>query len=218
MRRFSQTATLLRLKALLFGWGTVGVVYQLSAQFQRPGTVLPTSFVDEWIPFSPSAIWLYLSFFIIVPLSYLSCPIARLAGLRRATQLTALVAGVVYLMFPTTMVYPLVVGDDFSTRVLQLLLRIDSPQNCLPSLHIALTVLAVWAMSDGQQKVKTGLYLLWGAAIAFSILQLRRHLFIDLVTGAMLAGIAGWVFLRNREAVKAISPAAPLPNDKRHQE
>ncbi|UUE36242.1 phosphatase PAP2 family protein [Pectobacterium aroidearum] len=216
--RLPQSTMLLRLKALLFGWGSVGVVYQLSAQFQGQGTVLPTSFIDEWIPFSPSAIWLYLSFFIIVPLSYLSCPIARLAGLRRATQLTALIAGAVYLIFPTTMVYPQAVGDDFSTRLLQLLQRIDSPQNCLPSLHIALTVLAVWAMSDSQQKVKTGLYLLWGMAIAFSILQLRRHLFIDLVTGAMLAGIAGWVFLRSREAVTAVSPRVPLPNDKRHQE
>ncbi|AOR61027.1 inositol phosphorylceramide synthase [Pectobacterium parmentieri] len=218
MMRFPQTTMLLRLKALLFGWGSVGVVYQLSAQFQGQGTVLPPSMVDEWIPFSPSAIWLYLSFFIIIPLSYLSCPITRLAGLRRATQLTALIAGAVYLIFPTTMVYPQVVGDDLSARLLQLLQRIDSPQNCLPSLHIALTVLAVWAMSDSQQKVKTGLYLLWGAAIAFSILQLRRHLFIDLVTGAMLAGIVGWIFLRSREAVKAISPPVPLPNNKRHQE
>lgn len=218
MMRFPQHMLLLRLKALLFGWGTVGVVYQLSAQFQGQGTVLPTSLVDEWIPFSASAIWLYLSFFIIVPLSYLSCPMSRLAGLRRATQLTALIAGAVYLIFPTTMVYPQVVGDDFSTRVLQLLLLIDSPQNCLPSLHIALTVLAVWAMSDGQQKVKTGFYLLWGAAIAFSILQLRRHLFIDLVTGAILAVIAGWIFLCNRETVIALRPPVPLPNDKRHQE
>ncbi|WP_338659629.1 phosphatase PAP2 family protein [Pectobacterium araliae] len=214
--RFPQRTLLLRLKALLFGWGSVGVVYQLSAQFQGQGAVLPTSLVDEWIPFSASAIWLYLSFFIIVPLSYLSCPMSRLAGLRRATQLTALIAGAVYLTFPTTMVYPQVIGDDFSTRVLQLLLLIDSPQNCLPSLHIALTVLAVWVMSDGQHKVKTGLYLLWGVAIAFSILQLRRHLFIDLVTGAMLAGITGWIFLHSREVVKAISPRAPLPNDKRY--
>ncbi|RYC38190.1 phosphatase PAP2 family protein [Pectobacterium zantedeschiae] len=215
---FPQGTMLLRLKALLFGWGSVGVVYQLSAQFQGQGTVLPPSIVDEWIPFSPSAIWLYLSFFIIIPLSYLSCPMTRLAGLRRATQLTALIAGMVYLIFPTTMTYPQVVGDDLSARLLQLLQRIDSPQNCLPSLHIALTVLAVWAMSDSQQKVKTCLYLLWGAAIAFSILQLRRHLFIDLVTGAMLAGMVGWVFLHSREAVTAISPRVPLPNDKRHQE
>ncbi|MEQ9877872.1 phosphatase PAP2 family protein [Pectobacterium aroidearum] len=216
--RLPQSTMLLRLKALLFGWGSVGVVYQLSAQFQGQGTVLPTSFIDEWIPFSSSAIWLYLSFFIIVPLSYLSCPIARLAGLRRATQLTALIAGAVYLIFPTTMVYPQAVGDDFSTHLLQLLQRIDSPQNCLPSLHIALTVLAVWAMSDSQQKVKTGVYLLWGMAIAFSILQLRRHLFIDLVTGAMLASMTGWIFLRSRESVTAVSPRVPLPNDKRHQE
>ncbi|KHN51488.1 phosphatase PAP2 family protein [Pectobacterium fontis] len=218
MSRLPHTALLLRLQALLFGWGTVGVVYHLSAQFQRQGTVLPTSFIDERVPFSPSAIWLYLSFFIIIPLSYLSCPLGRLAGLRQATQLTALIAGAVYLIFPTTMVYPQVIGDGLSARLLQLLQRIDSPQNCLPSLHIALTVLAVWAMSDGQHKVRTGLYLLWGAAIAFSILQLRRHLFIDLVTGAMLAGMTGWMFLRSREAIKAISARDPSPNDKRQQE
>lgn len=217
MMRFPQRTMLLRLKALLFGWGTVGLVYQLSAQFQGQGTVLSPSMVDEWVLFSASAIWLYLSFFIIIPLSYLSCPITRLTGLRRATQFTALIAGAVYLIFPTTMVYPQVIGDDLSARLLQLLQRIDSLQNCLPSLHMALTVLAIWAMSDSQQKVKTGLCLLWGGAIAFSILQLRRHLLIDLVTGAMLAGIVGWVFLRNREAVKAISPST-LPNNKRHQE
>ena len=39
-------------------------------------------------------------------------------------------------------------------------------------------------------------HLLWGVAIAFSILQLRRHLFVDLAGGALLALCAGGLALR----------------------
>lgn len=34
---------------------------------------------------------------------------------------------------------------------------------------------------------------IWALAIAFSIIQLRRHLFIDLVGGILLAWGCGWL-------------------------
>jgi membrane-associated phospholipid phosphatase len=38
--------------------------------------------------------------------------------------------------------------------------------------------------------------MLWALAIAFSILQLRRHLLVDLASGALLAFLAGWLAQR----------------------
>ncbi|HGE6662903.1 TPA: phosphatase PAP2 family protein, partial [Serratia marcescens] len=154
------------------------------------------SALDRAIPFSPTAIWLYLSFFLIVPAGYLLAPLPRIKWLTLAMQLTALGAGAVYLLWPTTMAYPQNDGVGISAQLLAALTRVDSPQNCLPSLHMALTVLAVWALSDGERKVRTALWMLWGVAIAFSILQLRRHLFVDLAGGALLALFAGWLALR----------------------
>lgn len=182
-----------RLWQMLLGWGFVGVIYSSTDRLQGVGTLLPPSAIDRWIPFSPTAIWLYLSFFIIIPLGYLLAPIPRVRWLRAAMQLTALGAGTVYLLWPTTMAYPPDSGVGVSSKLLAALTQVDSLQNCLPSLHMALTVLAVWALSCRQQKVRTALLILWALAIAFSILQLRRHLLVDLASGALLAFLAGWL-------------------------
>ncbi|MDR6919002.1 membrane-associated phospholipid phosphatase [Pseudomonas sp. 3296] len=185
-----------RLWHMLLGWGCVGVVYNLTDRFQSEGTVISPSLIDRLIPFSPHAIWLYLSFFIMIPLAYLLAPIERVKGLALAMQLTAIGAGGVYVLWPTTMVYPLDHGTTLSSDVLSTLTQYDSKQNCLPSLHMALTVLAVWAVRNARHKVRTVLFILWAAAIAFSILQLRRHLSIDLVSGALLALVAAWLVER----------------------
>ncbi|MEN1181167.1 inositol phosphorylceramide synthase, partial [Pseudomonas aeruginosa] len=98
--------SLLRLKQMLLGWGTVGVIYNFSDYLQGEGYQLTPSIIDNLIAFSPSAVWLYLSFFFIVPLGYLSTPLCHLRWLARSMQISALVAGVFYLLWPTTMHYP----------------------------------------------------------------------------------------------------------------
>ncbi|SEM48868.1 PAP2 superfamily protein [Pseudomonas sp. ok272] len=183
-------AILPRLWHMLLGWGCVGLVYNLTDRFQGTGTVISPSLIDRLIPFSPHAIWLYLSFFILIPLAYLLAPMERVKPLARAMQLTAIGAGAVYLAWPTTMVYPLDHGTTLSSAVLGALAQFDSKQNCLPSLHMALTVLAVWALGDARHTLRTVLLIAWAVAIGFSILQLRRHLLIDLVSGALLALVA----------------------------
>lgn len=182
-----------RLKQMLFGWGTVGVIYNFSDRLQGEGCQLTPSVIDNLIPFSPSAVWLYLSFFLVVPLGYLSTPLSHLRWLARSMQLSALAAGVFYLLWPTTMQYPPFVQSGVSAGALNGLIAIDSSQNCYPSLHAALTLLTVWAIAKKGNRWLTLMSVVWAIAIAFSILQLRRHLFIDLVGGVMLALICGWI-------------------------
>ncbi|EEZ4383734.1 MULTISPECIES: phosphatase PAP2 family protein [Escherichia] len=184
---------LLRLKQMLLGWGTVGVIYNLSDYLQGQGYQLTPSVIDNLIAFSPSAVWLYVSFFILVPLGYLSTPLSHLRWLAHSTQLSALVAGMIYLLWPTTMQYPSFGQSGISAGALNGLIAIDSSQNCFPSLHAALTLLAVWAIAKKGSCWLTLMSVVWAIAIAFSILQLRRHLFIDLVGGALLASVCGWI-------------------------
>lgn len=187
---------LLRIKHMLFGWGAVGVVYTFCDRFQGEGYRLKPLTVDSLIPFSPSAVWLYLSFFLLVPLGYLLTPRSRLRWLTRAMQLSALGAGLVYLIWPTTMQYPPFTDEGISSWLLGWLVFVDSSQNCFPSLHAALTLLTVWAITVGRRRWIAVASLVWAFAIVFSILQLRRHLFIDLVGGALLALGCGWLAAR----------------------
>lgn len=185
-----------RALAMLIGWGSVGVVYTVSDRWQGPGRVMQPGIVDRMIPFSADGIWLYLSFFLLIPAGYLFCRPEKLRWLTGSMILTALVCGAVYLLWPTTLVYPHDSGRGLSSQLLAQLIAADSPQNCLPSLHMALSLLAVWALYQRQYLLRSGLLLLWGALIAASILQLRRHLFIDLVSGALVALACGWICLR----------------------
>ncbi|MBD8162500.1 inositol phosphorylceramide synthase [Erwinia persicina] len=185
---------------MLVGWGSVGGIYTFSDRWQGPGTVMQPGLIDRAIPFSPDAIWLYLSFFLLIPAGYLYCRVEKLRWLTVSMILTALVCGAVYMLWPTTLVYPHDGGQGLSSRLLARLAAADSTQNCLPSLHMALSLLAVWALYRRDRPVRSGLLLLWGVLIAVSILQLRRHLFIDLVSGAGVALFCGWICLRAAQA------------------
>ena len=176
-----------RLKYMLLGWGTVGFIYSLCDRLQGEGYRLSPLWFDSVIPFSPDAVWLYLSFFLIVPLGYLLTAYDRVQWLVRAMQCAALGAGIIYVLWPTTMTYPSLTEAGGASDVLGWLIVIDSSQNCFPSLHAALTVLAVWAIAAGRRRWMSVASIIWAVAIAFSILQLKRHLFIDLVAGASLA-------------------------------
>lgn len=177
-----------RLWYMLTGWGAVGVVYSLtSSQDQTSAHLLQPSVVDLWFEFDPSAIWLYLSFFILCAYAYLCCPQQRLVWLARSMQLSAVGAGIVFTFWPTTMEFPAVTQETLSADVLRLLIQLDSMQNCLPSLHVTLTILAVYALWQKTQLFLSLFTALWGIAITVSILQLHRHQFVDVLGGAALA-------------------------------
>lgn len=185
----AQSDTLLRLRMMLFGWGSVGLVYFSTGAMTGPATVLAESAIDRMVPYNPSAIWLYLSFFILIPCTYLCAPIDRAGWLARSMPLAALVSGIVFVAFPTTLQYPQARFDGAGGSLLALLLANDTPRNCLPSLHAALTLLCVWALFDRRRLLRSALVILLGAGICLSVIQLRRHLSIDLAAG-WLVGLA----------------------------
>lgn len=187
-----------RLLHLLAGWGSVGLVYFSSDLLQGQGVLLPETALDRAIAYSDSAIWLYLSFFILIPYAYMVAEPARVRWLARAMAIAAVICGVVFLLYPTTLAYPPVGdGPGWSTQLLRLLQAADSTQNCLPSLHGALTLLCVWALLDRERPLRSVLALVLGLAICHAIIALRRHVSIDLAAG-LLVGLAGGVLAQIR--------------------
>ncbi len=192
-----------RLRLMLLGWGSVGVIYFTTGAMTGPATVLAESAIDRLIAYNPSAIWPYLAFFVLIPYAYLRADLQRARWLARSMPLAALVCGLVFVLMPTTLIYPEPVIEGAGGWLLQLLLQNDSSRNCLPSLHAALTLLCVWALFDTRRKLHTAVVLLVGAGICFSVVQLRRHLTIDMAAG-WLAGLASGL------AINLAAPALRL--------
>ncbi len=189
-----------RWRCLLLGWGSVGAVYSLSTALAGQlgaATVLTETAPDRWLAFNPAAIWVYLMFFGLIPYAYAVVRADRLRALQHAMQASALLSGAVFLVWPTTLAYPLATGEGVSLALLRLLLVADTPYNCLPSLHGALTLLCLVVLSERQRLWHTAAVWLLGAGICVSVVVLRRHLSADLAAGlavavASLYGMGWW--------------------------
>lgn len=199
--------TRIRLWMLLQGWGTVGFVYSIGHAVPGKPAVLQESFIDGFIPFDPSAVWLYLSFFVLVPFAYLCAQPERLRPLTRAMQLCAMICAPVFVLWPTTLVYPPIPLDTVSGALLHALAASDSCENCLPSLHGALTLLCVVALFDRRRAWTSVAIAIWGVAILWSVIEARRHLAIDLGAGIALGAACAWRLANPG----ASSPAARYP-------
>lgn len=182
-----------RVWQLLLGWGSVGLAYGLASIVMGTPAVIPMTALDRIIPFSVAAVWIYLSFFLLIPYAYLQVDGAYLHWLRQSMQCSAVICGGLFLLWPTTLIYPPIQGVGASVTLLRWLAATDSPQNCLPSLHGALTVLCVWSLYSRRRPLRSILTVAAGLSIGISIIAVRRHLSIDLGAGVAVGLGCGWL-------------------------
>jgi membrane-associated phospholipid phosphatase len=172
------------------GWGAVALGYTLAGLittiFASNLHIMQESWLDRMVPFDATAIWIYLSFFLIIAFAYFAGPKDRIERLVRAMQICAGVACSVFVIYPTSLEYPAITGTGASVGLLHALRWLDVPSNCLPSLHTALTTASLLTLWSQQNLFRTMLVTVWALAICVSIVQLRRHLAIDVVSGAAL--------------------------------
>jgi membrane-associated phospholipid phosphatase len=154
----------------------------------RTPVLLPLSFIDKAVPFSPWAMPLYLSHFIFLPFALLSLrgfPVF-LRALKAMALATAL-ACVVFLVYPTT--FPRVESSGFWFGFLNF---IDTPANCFPSLHVGMASIAAWSLLE-DRRPWAPLGGAWALAIIFSTVLVKQHYAADAAGGLLLAAAA--VFL-----------------------
>ena len=130
----------------------------------------------------------------MIPAAYLCVRLEQLIDLRRAMQLAGFICALVFITYPTLVAsQPAIVISNTSTQILEFVRQFDTGKNCLPSLHAALTLIAVWAIYHGSgfvQLFRRLIVVIWGCLILYSIIQVRRHLFIDVGAGLVVGVIS----------------------------
>jgi membrane-associated phospholipid phosphatase len=182
-----------RFNQLLWGWGTVGVLYTLSQWTPVPAKILYENPLDQLIAFNPNAISWYLSFFILIPTAYFISRDEVLIHLRRSMQFASVIAAFVYILYPTTIITPNAEISGIFADTLKQLQSLDTAQNCLPSLHSALTLIATWGICNGEKfywKMRSFIAVIWACLIVYSIIEVRRHLVVDVIAGLLLGALS----------------------------
>jgi membrane-associated phospholipid phosphatase len=173
------------------------LLYALTNYFpSSTPSLMPLCPFEERIPQIPASVWIYLSYFVLLILT--GVRIGRLPWAARATATVAFVViccGISYVVHPTTIIRPPASAEGLSVGLLEWMRTMDPPNNCFPSMHVALAFGC--ALIGWKARPRQGPWLaVWAVLIAVSTLTTKQHYVLDVAGGLVLAGLAWALFLR----------------------
>lgn len=163
--------------------------------------------IDTKIPFVPAffipyCIW-YLMIFIIP--YYLYCKDKdKFIKYTIAYILCSMIGNIVFISYPSTVARPTVTGTDIFSLIAKFIYWIDTPTNCFPSLHCAISMLFILYICESKNTniiTKISVCII-SILIMLSTLFTKQHVFIDFISGDIIALI---VYL-------IVKPSKKLPN------
>ena len=159
---------------------------------------VPAVALDRLVPLEPAWALVYGSlylFLIVLPVFVVREP----EHVRRTVlaYLTVWIAAYVcFLLYPTIAPRPAgVSGRGFVLWSLRFLYQADPPYNCFPSLHVAHSFVSAFACYPVNRRVGRAATLC-AVLVGLSTVFAKQHYVLDVVAGALLAGVAYLVFLR----------------------
>lgn len=168
--------------------------------------LLPLLWPDRFFPLIPWTFWVYLSDYLMVLVTIsMYRDKASFDSFARMAFATLIVCGLFFLGIPTTYPRPAVppLDNAFVAFAVGLVHSADTPNNCFPSMHVAITSTATWA-ARGFGLRWTALFVVWSLAIFVSTLTTKQHYFIDIVGGVavtvFVATLELW-YVRSRAGV-----------------
>lgn len=160
--------------------------------------LLPMGRIDNWAPFIPQTVWIYMSEYFLFFSVYLMCKdIENLNRYAYAFLAQQTVSVVIFVLWPTT--YPRAgfplpsTLDPYTNYLFTSLRNADNPASCAPSLHVSSVYLSSYMFLNEQRK-KFPFFFLWATAIALSTLTTKQHYLIDVITGFLMSVIIYWIF------------------------
>ncbi len=170
---------------LLFfvGYGVFYIFPNFYATWQP--SLLPLSSLDQAVPFLPWTFLIYTSDYVLIGLTILIID-DKLSfnSLSRMMFFALIICGLFFLLLPTTYprpIYP-VLDNLIIQRAMDLVYMADSPNNCFPSMHVALTSIATWNLRSRSKAIFIP-FVVWTLAIIVSTMTTKQHYFVDLVGG-----------------------------------
>lgn len=163
--------------------------------------------IDTKIPFVPAffipyCIW-YLMIFIIP--YYLYCKDKdKFIKYTMAYILCSMIGNIVFISYPSTVARPTVTGTDIFSLIAKFIYWIDTPTNCFPSLHCAISMLFILYICESKNTniiTKISVCII-SILIMLSTLFTKQHVIVDFISGDILALI---VYL-------IVKPSKKLPN------
>lgn len=153
----------------------------------REPKYLPLWGIDLWIPLLPETFLLYVSdYALVISVMFLHRDKRSFDSFCRLAFGSFILCGLLFLFFPTTYPrppYP-VVENSLIATIMSLVNSLDTPNNCFPSNHVAMTAAAVWSLRFRGPLFWS--YGIWAVGIFASTLTTKQHYFVDILGGLVV--------------------------------
>ena len=106
------------------------------------------------------------------------------------------ICGICFILVPTVMVRPDIMGTDIFSKGLSIVYSMDTPTNLFPSIHILESYLiarAGFQMEKVGKGYRVGMVIL-STLIALSVLFTKQHLLVDIIGGILVAELGLFIY------------------------
>lgn len=188
MKKFEFKPIIVSLLLIIFQ----SILYALSKVFCVTPHLIGNS-IDDEIPFIlifiiPYVFW-YLMLFIIPYMMYKKDK-TNFYKYIITNVVTVIIANIIFVIYPTMVIRPELVGNDILTLITKFIYLIDTPAlNCFPSLHCAFSMLFILHIcTSKKQSIGFRIFtLVMSVLVMVSTLLIKQHVFIDLISGNIIA-------------------------------
>ena len=184
------------LKFMLVFYALFFPVYFGTQYLVSPARPAMALFLD-WerrIPLIPWMIWPYLSLFTLFAVPLLQMTADEMRRLTLQSTIPLLTAGVCFVALPCRIGFPPIEIDGWHRGVFEALRAIDTPQNLVPSLHVAFSALILLGAREVAIAPLRRIYLAWLIVMLGAVVLVHQHHLIDVATGLAVAAIARAIF------------------------
>jgi membrane-associated phospholipid phosphatase len=186
-----------QIKLILIGCALFSLIYFGFGHYPLRSTqVAPVMVWDNYIPLIPWTVAIYLSQYFFLTLGVVYAPTSSLSTRTYYGYLfTTLIAGSIFAIFPTEL--PRIDFNEHALNIVtyslyQFLYLTDVPNNCFPSLHSSLALMAQASLSlRGKRWCLVAR--IWCIAILISTLTTKQHCILDIAAGMLLFVICNWL-------------------------
>lgn len=181
-----------------FGGACTLILYQLTNRYHlvKP-RLLEFDVVDNLMPFWPWTVWIYILEYAYFIIAYF--------GLREQENITRYFyayMSILYISIIAFEVYPVTFPrEDFPADpsipsewgLWFLRTYMDSPANCLPSLHVSSCFISSFCFWK-ESKWKASVLIFGSVLVSISTMTTKQHYWVDVWTAFLLTVVAYWFF------------------------
>ena len=202
----------IEIKPLLISIGLIlfQTIFFFSAKLVQSNFHLIGGKIDNMIKFNilaiiPYCLWYILIFY--VPYYFYKKDKNALVKYIASYLLCAFIASIIFVVYPTTVDRPIVEPNGVLGFITWFIFKADTPAiNCLPSLHCAVSMLLSLAAFSSKKisMIFKIIVTIFAIIVMISTLYIKQHVFIDLVTGDVLATLCFLITSHNKKILSFI--------------